>query len=102
VRVPAGSSKIGAQRVDRRAPNFDEAANADEGPVCDVELSEYFIGRYPVTVIEYERFMRDDGYGDPRWWTAGGFGQWSSPDDWEDDGIQDMVPGAPLLAGRGD
>jgi formylglycine-generating enzyme required for sulfatase activity len=83
VQVPAGSFKMGAQRENRRAANFDPAANADEGPVHDVELDAYLIGRYPVTVVEYERFMASEGYLDPRWWKAGGFERWPGPKAWD-------------------
>ncbi len=40
------------------------------------------IGRYPVTVVEYERFVENGGYGDERWWKAGGFGKWEEPREW--------------------
>jgi len=31
------------------------------------------MGRYPVTVAEFERFVEDEGYTDPRWWDPEGW-----------------------------
>ena len=36
-----------------------------------------------MTVGQYQRFIADDGYGEQRWWTAGGFGQFTVPDRWD-------------------
>lgn len=47
-----------------------------------MELPEFLIGRYPVTVAEYARFIEDDGYKKEQWWAAGSFGRWSEPDEW--------------------
>jgi formylglycine-generating enzyme required for sulfatase activity len=57
-----------------------------ESPGRQVDLKSYEIGRYPVTVEEYARFVEDEGYGDERRWKAGGFARWSEPRDWEDQG----------------
>jgi hypothetical protein len=37
-------------------------------------LKSFEIGKYPVTVQEYARFMEAGGYRDKQWWNAGGFG----------------------------
>jgi formylglycine-generating enzyme required for sulfatase activity len=42
------------------------------------------MGRYPVTVEEYRRFVEDEDYKDERWWTAGGYGDRSEPGRWDD------------------
>jgi len=63
-------------------------------PEHEVYLDEYRIGRYPVTVNEYRQFVEDDGYKDPRWWEAGGFGVCSSPGHWED---QLQYPSRPVI-----
>lgn len=34
-------------------------------------LKSFDIGKYPVTVQEYARFMEAGGYGDKQWWKAG-------------------------------
>jgi formylglycine-generating enzyme required for sulfatase activity len=46
-------------------------------------VDAFQIGRYPVTVGEYRTFVEHDGYQEEKWWTAGGFGQWTEPGDWE-------------------
>ena len=53
---------VGSQKDDARKPNFDSNARADEGPVHEVSLSEYAIGRYPVTVHEFAQFIESGGY----------------------------------------
>ena len=52
------------------------------------------MARYPVTVGQYRQFVEDDGYKDMRWWEAGGFGEFSEPDDWED---QQQYPSRPVV-----
>jgi hypothetical protein len=42
------------------------------------------IGKYPVTVAEYQRFMEDGGYSDERWWRTGRQGTEKEPRYWED------------------
>ena len=46
-------------------------------------LKSFEIGKYPVTVQEYARFMEAGGYRDKQWWNAGGFGKESQPRDWD-------------------
>jgi len=53
-RIPAGDFLMGAAD-----------GEADERPVHRVRLSEYFIGRFPVTNDEYARFIRATGYPAP-------------------------------------
>ncbi len=45
-------------------------------------VKAFEIGRYPVTVVEYQRFVEAGGYRDERFWTAGGFGLETEPRDW--------------------
>src|SRR5207249_9349798 len=53
-RIPAGDFLMGAADADD-----------DERPVHRVYVSEFFIGRFPVTQDEYARFVRATGYPAP-------------------------------------
>src|SRR5438034_10552065 len=53
-RIPAGEFLMGAAD-----------AEEDERPVHRVYVSEFFIGRFPVTHDEYARFVRATGYPAP-------------------------------------
>jgi len=53
-RIPAGDFLMGAADADE-----------DERPVHRVYVSEFLIGRFPVTNDEYARFVRDTGYPAP-------------------------------------
>lgn len=70
VLIPEGEFWMGAQRGDRNSPNYDAAAEEDEAPVRKVNLRAYQIGRYPVTVAEYARYVKDTGTEPPRDWDA--------------------------------
>ena len=92
--IPAGTFSMGAQKSDRKGPNYDAEAHDDESPVHKVELDAYRIGRYPVTVSEYRDFVEHGGYTDRRWWAAGGFGERESPEDWTE---QLQFPNRPVV-----
>jgi hypothetical protein len=47
-------------------------------------LKSFEIGKYPVTVQEFARFMEAGGYRNKRWWKAGGFGKETQPRNWDD------------------
>src|SRR3954462_2510238 len=53
-RIPAGDFLMGAADADE-----------DERPVHDVYVSEFFIGRFPVTHEEYAHFVRATGHPHP-------------------------------------
>ncbi len=95
-RVPIrpGKFRMGAQKGNSRDPNYDPEAEDVEWPVHEVHLDAYRIGRYPVTVGEYRRFVEDGGYQERSWWGAGGFGKWAAPGDWED---QMRFPNRPVV-----
>lgn len=95
VTMKAGEFWLGAQMVDSSKPNYDLDAKKDEGPVRLVQLGAYQIGRYPVTVSEYRRFMDKDGYAEDQWWSAGGFGGSKEPKGWEE---QVLHPNRPVVA----
>jgi formylglycine-generating enzyme required for sulfatase activity len=58
-RVPAGQFLMGAQ------PSRDPEATPPEQPQHSVHVSEYFIGRYPVTVAQFRAFARAANYALP-------------------------------------
>jgi formylglycine-generating enzyme required for sulfatase activity len=85
VRIPAGCFWMGAQSRNPSKRNYDkEAFDARESPVHEVELSEYWIGKYPVTVCQYRRFIEAKGYEDEAYWKASGFGKFKEPGQWEE------------------
>ena len=84
VEILAGEFLMGAQSLNPEGPNYDPEAREDESPVHPVFLSGYRIGRYPVTVEEYRRFVEDGGYGEALYWRAGGFGKWKELDGWRE------------------
>jgi formylglycine-generating enzyme required for sulfatase activity len=84
VTIPAGEFHMGSQKSDPSKPNHDPDADGSEAPVHRVSLAPYRIGRYPVTVGEYLRFVEAEGYEDKTLWTEGGFGKWQTPEGWEE------------------
>ncbi|MFN0051585.1 MAG: SUMF1/EgtB/PvdO family nonheme iron enzyme [Planctomycetales bacterium] len=96
VTIPAGKFLMGTQTSDRNQPNYDDEAYSDESPVHEVELRVYQIGRYPVTVGQYQQFVEDEGYADRRWWSAGGFEEYGTcPADWDS---QVEYPSRPVVS----
>jgi formylglycine-generating enzyme required for sulfatase activity len=84
VTIPTGKFWMGAQSKNTRKPNYDPEAQDRESPVHEVELDEFKIAKYPVAVSQYQQFVEHDGCQDQRWWSAGGFGEFSEPGRWED------------------
>lgn len=83
VKMTAGRFRLGAQKQYRRKFGFDSDASDLEGPVHEANLHEYYIGRYPVTVLEYARFVEDGGYEDESFWQDESFRRWPLPYEWE-------------------
>jgi formylglycine-generating enzyme required for sulfatase activity len=75
IRMPGGTFWMGAQNQDREAPGYDFDALHDESPVRRVTVSPFVLGRFPVTVQEFRRFVDagDEGYLDPRLWDPTGW-----------------------------
>ncbi|MEM7203298.1 MAG: SUMF1/EgtB/PvdO family nonheme iron enzyme [Planctomycetota bacterium] len=80
-RIEAGEALgvLGDARIGHRLENFREIEAG----------SPKLLGVYPVTVQEYEEFIKADGYDMPEWWTHEGgaerrahFG-WTKPEGWE-------------------
>ncbi len=72
----------------RGAAEGDEEAYPDEKPGGPIEVSRFWICRWPVTVFEYGRFVESGGYNDENLWMPWGH-SWrkeegiSTPNDWE-------------------
>jgi acetyl esterase/lipase len=62
VLVPAGAFRMG--------DGFNEG-DVRERPVHVVELDAYYIGKYPVTNVEFRKFRDDSGYDDAKFWPTG-------------------------------
>ena len=76
VKIPAGkllmgSTKEQAAQAIRAGLNKDIAER--EQPQHSVELSEYSIGKYPITNREYQAFVRDAKYKPPQGWEGDQF-----------------------------
>ncbi len=67
VHIPAGPFLMGSGDDDRQADN-------DEKPQHRLELPAYWIGKYPVTVAQWRRFVEGDGYTTRKYWTRVGWG----------------------------
>jgi formylglycine-generating enzyme required for sulfatase activity len=98
IRIPAGPFLMGTSQaqidrlaqVDEAARRWRERGRFDrEGPQHTVTLAAYAIGRYPVTVGEFRRFLEGGGYGCEPYWTPAGWA-WrrdadrGAPDGWDD------------------
>jgi formylglycine-generating enzyme required for sulfatase activity len=83
VQIPAGEFLMGAQNADAAKLNYDPQAGEEESPCHKVQLAAYRIGRYPVTVCEYARFIDEKGYSTEAFWSAGGFKATEKPQDWK-------------------
>ena len=94
VEIPAGEFWMGSQKEDDSARHYDPEAYEDESPVHQVYLDAYRIGRYAVTVTEYARFVQEKGYEKEEHWQAKGFGQFSEPENWEE---QQQHPNRPVV-----
>jgi len=98
VHVPAGTFLMGTsdQQIDRLV-QMDNVAKTWKGkgyfrreqPQHPVTLENYYIGKFPVTVGEYQAFIDEDGYQQMQYWTTAGW-LWSEsikkvhPEFWND------------------
>ncbi len=73
VLVPGGTFRMGAQRADPNAPNFDPEALDGESPVHQVILSPFFVAKHEVTQAQWERLTGGEhpSYYGPRWEIVG-------------------------------
>ena len=62
VRIPGGTFMMGSEESERDRDD-------DEGPVHEVTVESFHMGRYPVTNAEYERFLKaNPEAGEPGYW----------------------------------
>ena len=92
VSVGAGRFWVGSQDKDPLRTNYDATAAFNESPVHEVYLDSYKIGRYPITVEEYGRFIEDEGYSNQKWWKDWASNQPKEPLDWD---TQVLYPNRP-------
>jgi formylglycine-generating enzyme required for sulfatase activity len=83
VRVEGGQFWMGAQAADPKGRNYDPDARRNESPVHKEKVWPFAMGRYPVTVFNYLQFVEAGGYGQEKYWTAGGYGEYSEPGNWQ-------------------
>ena len=83
VHIAAGTYLVGAQAVDAAGEGYDSMALPSDGPARRVVLEAFEVSRFPVTVGEYELFVRENGYSEPRYWEKGGFKRWKRPAQWD-------------------
>jgi formylglycine-generating enzyme required for sulfatase activity len=73
VRVPAGAFTMGStgEQIKQAIQNgLDKDLASAESPQHRLELPEYFIGKYPVTNLEYQAFIKDTRQTPPRNWNG--------------------------------
>ena len=93
VTIPACEVVMGTQLTDPNAQNYDSDSCDRESPVHGVQVAEYCIGRYPVTVCEYHGFVEDGGYENEDLWIGGGSKRFGEPVEWEE---QKNYPNRPV------
>jgi hypothetical protein len=91
--IPACTFLMGAQNLDKNGPNYDPEAEDDEGPVHEVSLRAFRIGRFPVTVQQFAKFMKAGGYDARQCWTDGS-DKFKEPEGWEE---QQRYPNWPVV-----
>jgi formylglycine-generating enzyme required for sulfatase activity len=91
--IPAGIFHMGAQKKRKTGRNFDPEASDSESPVHKVTLRRFRIGRFPVTVQEFDEFITKGGYSERNDW-AHGYSQFKEPADWE---RQKRYPSRPVV-----
>ncbi len=81
--IPAGPFLMGSDK------GKDRAARENELPQHEVNLPAYRIGKYPVTVAQYQPFVEAGGYNHEGYWTGAGWewrqkNQIAEPRYWQD------------------
>ncbi|MEP7134573.1 MAG: SUMF1/EgtB/PvdO family nonheme iron enzyme [Chloroflexota bacterium] len=76
VQIPVGKFLIGStpEQINQAIENgADKDWIQNETPQHTVELPEYFIGKYPITNLEYQAFVQDTQLTSPREWNGDQF-----------------------------
>ncbi|MGB2984259.1 MAG: SUMF1/EgtB/PvdO family nonheme iron enzyme, partial [Phycisphaerae bacterium] len=68
VLIPGGTFWMGAQKENPEGRNYDPQAASDESPVHEVTLAPFFISKYEMTQLQWQRFTGENPsqYG-PSW-----------------------------------
>lgn len=88
ISIPAGIIRLGISEDDEKIIKEQGARSwEDESPAHDVSLSEYSIGKYPVTNAEFRCFWEQGGYESlAKWWSEDGHkwrtGAWEPDFSW--------------------
>jgi iron(II)-dependent oxidoreductase len=102
VLVPGGEFVLGVDAV------TEPHSLDNERPAHVVEVPAFRIGRVPVTNGEWQQFIDDGGYGQPRWWSDRGWAHrqeagLTAPQFWNPDGtrirfghVEDIPPDEPV------
>ena len=95
ITIEEGTFFLGAQSRDPEGPNYDPAAILNtEGPPQKITLKSFELSKYPVTVYDYAKFLKDHGYYENEFWKEGGYGLWKRPDEWD---AQIQYPNRPVV-----
>jgi formylglycine-generating enzyme required for sulfatase activity len=94
ITIAGGRFLMGVQAEDPLAPGYEAGTLSIERPPHEIQLSEFQISRFLVTVYEFEKFIADNGYQEAQFWVAGGYGLWKRPDQWDN---QVRYPNRPIV-----
>jgi formylglycine-generating enzyme required for sulfatase activity len=94
ITIPAGPFLMGSDKT------VDGQAAGDEQPQHTLSLPAYAIGKYPITVAQYRRFVAAGGYRERAYWTDAGWQQkekesWTEPAYWQD--VRWTIPNHPVV-----
>ncbi|MGV0644733.1 ergothioneine biosynthesis protein EgtB [Mycolicibacterium sp. XJ2546] len=102
VLVPGGAFVLGVDAV------TEPHSLDNERPAHVVDIPSFRIGRVPVTNGEWQQFIDDGGYSQPRWWSQAGWAHRMqaalvAPQFWNPDGtrtrfgrVEDIAPNEPV------
>lgn len=74
--IPGGTFSMGSTETHIRELNFkynDVWFENTELPQRKIDIPDFFIGKYPVRVAEYQKFIEAGGYLEMQWWTKVGW-----------------------------